>query len=114
MSESTATSINVAQLAAWIAEGRLLKVLDVRRAPAFEKNPSLIPGAERVPPDQLDAWSRGNNRAVPVVAYCVFGHEVSQGAASALKGQGFEGVFLAGGISEWQSQGLPTTASDAP
>jgi len=112
MSESIATSINVSQLAAWIAEGRHLKVLDVRRAPAFEKNPCLIPGAERVPPDQVDEWSRRNNNAITVIAYCVYGHEVSQGAASALKVKGFDVVFLEGGISEWQSQGHPTAASD--
>ena len=113
MAESINVSIGIAQLAARIAEGRPLKILDVRRAPAFEKNPVLIPGAERMLPDQTDEWCRRNSTAVPVVAYCVYGHEVSQGAAAALRALGFDAAFLEGGISEWQSQGYPTSPGDA-
>jgi thiosulfate sulfurtransferase len=106
-------SVSVSELAKWLADRRGLKILDVRREPAFEKNPSVILGAQRVLPDHVDAWSNGNETVDLVVAYCVYGHEVSQGAVALLRARGYEAVFLEGGIHEWQLQGMPTLKSDA-
>ena len=44
----------------------------------------------------------------PVVAYCVHGHEVSQGAAASLRRAGIKAAYLEGGIAEWKETGLPT------
>ena len=95
------------QLALFIEKGAPLSILDVRRIAAFEKNPVLISGASRVPPEEVSAWALRNASAksIPVVTYCVHGHEVSQGAAAALRASGFTASYLEGGISEWQSQG---------
>ncbi|QTN21541.1 sulfurtransferase [Rhizobacter sp. AJA081-3] len=112
---SPASSIGRAELAELLASGVQVRILDVRRAPAFEKNPVVLPGALRVPPDTLSAWAADSSaeRSVPLVVYCVYGHEVSQTAAVELEALGFTVRFLAGGISEWQSSGGATSAGDA-
>jgi thiosulfate sulfurtransferase len=107
-----ATSIEQGELAGMLASGERVSILDVRRVPAFEKNPVLLPGAVRVAPDTVGAWAASSmtTRSVPVVVYCVHGHEVSQGAAAELQALGFAARFLQGGISEWQASGGSTTA----
>ena len=90
-------STSPAQLAQWLAGGKPVVVLDVRKQPAFDKNPMLIPGAVRVPPDALSEWAGNNSASSPVVTYCVHGHEVSQGAAALLQGLGYQVSYLEGG-----------------
>ena len=105
--DSTGASMTVEQLGQLLANGAPVSILDVRRAAAFDKNPVRLPGATRVPPEEVPQWAARNASAksVPVVTYCVHGHEVSQGAAAALRASGFTASYLAGGISEWQNQG---------
>lgn len=114
-SSETLPSLSVADLAhAREARQRVL-LLDVRRAPAYEKNPVLIPGAIRVPPEEVEAWAKKNADQLSnhVVAYCVYGHEVSQGAATALRSAGFHASYLEGGIAAWQEQGLGVEPGNA-
>ncbi len=82
-------------------------LLDVRRAPAFEADPTVIAGALRPPGDAVtfaSAHAKGN----PVVVYCVHGHEVSQDAARRIASAGHSVSFLAGGIEAWRAARLPT------
>ena len=106
-------STSPAQLAQWLAEGKPVVVLDVRKQPAFDKNPMLIPGAVRVPPEMLSDWAGRNPAASPVFTYCVHGHEVSPEAAALLQGMGYELSYLEGGLSEWQSQGHSVRSGSA-
>lgn len=108
----TEPSVSVDQLAGWLEDHKPLQVLDVRRQPAYEKSPTVIAGAQRVLPDEVVEWAARSDVSIPVVAYCVFGHEVSQGAVAMLRAQGFDACFLEGGIAKWQTQGLPTVAGD--
>lgn len=111
----SASLIGRAELAELIVTGAQVRILDVRRVPAFEKNPVVLPGALRVPPDALGVWAAHNaaDKSLPMVVYCVYGHEVSQTAAKELEALGFAVRYLEGGISEWQSAGGATTAGDA-
>ncbi len=98
---TTTTNINAEALAQWIAAGRSSVILDVRKEPAFAKDPRTLPGALRVPPDTLTQWIPVADLNKTVVVYCVHGHEVSQGAAKQLRENGFDAVFLEGGFREW-------------
>ena len=81
-------------------------VIDVRRTPAYRGANSLIAGALRRDPASVAEWSRSLPRARSVVVYCVYGHEVSQNAATALREAGFSAHFLDGGIEEgWIGHG---------
>ena len=74
-------------------------LIDVRRAPAFDADDQRIIGAARRLPDDLASWSNALPKERAVVAYCVHGHEVSQGVASALQNAGFQAAYLEGGIA---------------
>jgi thiosulfate sulfurtransferase len=104
--DQTASSVTVAQLKKLLQENSNLMILDVRRAPAFEKNPVLITSARRTTPDSVSLWAAETEFLnATVVAYCVYGHEVSQGAAQTLRKLGVNAFFLEGGLVEWQESG---------
>ena len=81
-------------------------IIDVRKAPAFDSDASMLPGALRVLPDAIDDWTAPTH-AKAIVVYCVHGHEVSQNAARALASRGHHVRFLEGGIALWREIGLP-------
>ena len=89
-------------------------LVDVRRQPAFDADPRLVPGAIRRPPEALDAWAGPLEPWRPVVVYCVRGHEVSQNAAAALRARGLEAGILSGGLERWCAEGRATKPFAAP
>jgi rhodanese-related sulfurtransferase len=83
-------------------------VLDVRRAPRFDADDSMIPGALRPTDDLVGFVAASCPPGRSLVAYCVAGHEVSQDAAAALRTAGRNAAFLEGGIEAWRAARLPT------
>jgi len=83
-------------------------LIDVRRQPAFDQDPNLIPAALRRQPDAIDAWAQPLEPWRPVVVYCVRGHEVSQNAAAALRMRGLDARYLEGGVERWRTDGRGT------
>jgi rhodanese-related sulfurtransferase len=83
-------------------------LVDVRRQDAFNADDRLIVGACHASPESVDRWRQELPRERPVVAYCVHGHEVSQGAAATLRKAGIQATYLEGGIAGWKEQRLPT------
>lgn len=89
-------------------------IVDVRRRPAFNDSTRIIEGATWRDPEQMDAWAGdvlgGRAADAEIVVYCVHGHEVSQGAASALRALGLNAVYLEGGIEGHIDGGGATVA----
>jgi len=83
-------------------------LIDVRRGEAFNADTSLIIGAARRLPEDVSEWRNALPAGKPIVAYCVHGHEVSQGVASTLRSAGMVAAYLEGGIAGWQERKLPT------
>ena len=83
-------------------------LIDVRRREAFDSGQLLIIGAARRLPDDVPKWRNALPTGRPIVAYCVHGHEVSQGVASTLRGAGMTAAYLEGGIAGWRERKLPT------
>jgi rhodanese-related sulfurtransferase len=75
-------------------------VIDVRRNERFLESPYVIEGALRRDPSKVNEWKKTLPAAASVVAYCVHGHEVSQGVAKALGAR-----YLEGGIEHWKEEG---------
>jgi rhodanese-related sulfurtransferase len=98
------------QLALRIGRAGSPLVLDVRSAPAFDTGARLIAGALRLAPDQVQHVADALPQGRDIVAYCVHGHEVSQGTARTLRAAGRAATFLQGGIADWLDAGLPTMA----
>ena len=90
------------------------QVLDVRRAAAFERDPTLVPGAVRCPPDEIEAVAPTLEPWRPVITVCVHGHEVSQGAARQLAAHGYDARPLDGGHEQWRAEGGATVPWHAP
>ncbi len=83
------------------------EVLDVRRDAHRDAAPDMIEGATWADPAQVDAWAGGLPAGRRVVVYCVYGHEVCQSTAAALRARGIEARFLEGGIERWKEEGRP-------
>ena len=89
-------------------------VIDVRRHSAFQGATDMIQGALWRDPERVGEWAGELPRASRVVAYCVHGHEVSQGVAKALAGRGLAAQYLQGGIEEgWKAAGGALDAKPA-
>ena len=82
-------------------------VVDVRRSPAFEADDTVIVGAVRRPPEEVDHWRSELPEARSVVVYCAHGQEVSQNTAAALRAAGRDACYLEHGIGGWAELRLP-------
>jgi rhodanese-related sulfurtransferase len=103
-------TLTCALLKTLIIDRASIALLDVRRRPAFEAEPQLIPGAVWRDPRQVATWTAKLNRNQPVVVYCVHGHEVSRGVVDHLREAGFDAALLEGGIEAWKAAGGPVAA----
>jgi rhodanese-related sulfurtransferase len=89
-------------------------LVDVRRQAAFDEDPTIIPGAIRRLPEAVETWGADLEPWRPVVVYCVRGHEVSQGACTALRARGLDARYVAGGVERWRAEGNVTKPFAAP
>jgi rhodanese-related sulfurtransferase len=100
------SAVNARDLGSALASEEPPLVIDVRRQPAFALSTDMVRGALRRDPELVSTWSKTLPKAGRVVAYCVHGHEVSQKAAAALRGEGLAASYLEGGLEEgWKAAG---------
>ena len=112
--DGQALPISAAELYRHLGIGGAPLLIDVRRAPAFDADDQRIIGAARRLPDDLASWSNALSKERAVVAYCVHGHEGSQGVAIALRNAGLQASYLEGGIGAWKDRKLPTRRKRDP
>jgi rhodanese-related sulfurtransferase len=89
-------------------------LLDVRRKERWREVADDIPGAVRRDPEAVATWAGVRDPHRPVVAFCMYGHEVSQRVAAALRAGGSDARILAGGIEGWRAAGLPVAPKTTP
>ena len=107
MDGSQPTSISAQDLYRSIGTAVAPIVIDVRRSAAFAADNRMIVGAVRRNPDEVQDWRQDLPPGRTIVVYCAQGHEVSQGAASALRAAGADARYLEHGIAGWAEQRLP-------
>jgi rhodanese-related sulfurtransferase len=107
MDEQKPPSISPRNLYGAIGTGAAPLVFDVRRGAGFDADDRMLVGALRRVPGEVGQWVRELPAGRPVVVYCHQGHEVSQEAATALRGSGVDARYLEGGITGWAELGLP-------
>jgi rhodanese-related sulfurtransferase len=100
-------SIDSRSLYARLGSADAPAIFDVRRDKAYGDDDRLLPAAIRTGPDPTAAAAM-LPRERPVVVYCVYGHEVGQDAAAALRALGLDAVHLEGGIVGWKKDEMPT------
>lgn len=85
-----------------------LVLLDVSLADDLAKRGDMIPGAQLRAPEQIADWAGELPKGKPIVAYCVYGFQVSGDAVAELRRRGLDAYALAGGIAAWHAIGAPT------
>ncbi len=96
-----------------MAGGETLRVIDVRPAKYHELEKSTMAGATWRDPERVGEWSRELSKSEPVLVYCVYGFHVGCGVTAALRKEGFDARYVAGGLSAWKAIGGKRTAGDA-
>jgi Fe-Mn family superoxide dismutase len=96
-----------------MAGGETLRVIDVRPAKYHELEKSTMAGATWRDPERVAEWSRELSKSEPVLVYCVYGFHVGCGVTAALRKEGFDARYVAGGLSAWKAIGGKRTAGDA-
>jgi Fe-Mn family superoxide dismutase len=91
-----------------LARGEPVAVLDVRWPEDLARAADAVAGAEWRDPEAVADWAGALPRDRPVVAYCVYGFQVSGDAVAALRRRGVEARVLSGGIAAWRAIGAPT------
>jgi rhodanese-related sulfurtransferase len=86
-------------------------VVDVRKRPAFEADPAMLPGAVWRDPNTVEQWAAELPSGHSVVVYCVHGHEVSQGVRDELRRRGVMAGIIEGGLEGWRAAGGPVVAA---
>src|SRR5713101_3160788 len=98
--------VSTSEVLSAIRGGQPPLIIDVRREQVFRAASDMIEGALWRDPERVAEWAGELPRASRVVAYCVHGHEVSQGVAIALAGRSLSAQYLQGGIEEgWKAAG---------
>lgn len=106
--EQALPSISPSDLYAQLGTAAAPIVVDVRRAADFAQADELIISAVHRAPDEVERWREDLPAGCRVVVHCVHGHQISQGAATALRASGVDAVYLQEGIAGWIAKGLPT------
>lgn len=101
-------AITVTELALWQRAGFAHTLLDVRRAEKRAAEGDEIAGGAWLDPARWLDWKDGVARDRPVVLYCAYGHEISQGLTAALRAMGLDARHLVDGIDGWRKEGRPT------
>ncbi len=105
--DGSPTSISPHDLYGRIGTGAAPVFIDVRRDDAFIADDSLIVGALRRRPDEVQVWGKKIPLQRPVIVYCKQGRDVSQGVCETLCHSGLQASYLEGGIAAWKTNGLP-------
>ena len=131
-SSDSASSLFISrqELASRLGQADAPLLLDVRPQARFDASTRMLAGAQRCSLDDVPALAAvllAKNPHQEIVAYCVYGHHVSMGAAAELRSAGLNARALAGGfeggeddvdsaqeIAHWRSTQLPTIAKAQP
>lgn len=102
------TQLSTAELALWQRGSFGHTLIDVRRDAKRHSDGDQIPGSQWLDPAQWLDWKhRFKHAPAPVLVYCAYGHEISQGLSAALRALGADARHLDGGIDGWRKAGLP-------
>ncbi len=107
-------NMSVAELALWRDANFAHTLLDVRRAAKRAQDGAQIAGGQWLDPALWLDWKDQVPQDKPVVLYCAFGHEISQGLAATLRAMGADARYLVGGFAAWQEAGQAALALNEP
>jgi len=98
-------SLSVEELAAQIANGSGVQIVDARQRDHMSRYPDLMAGATWRDPDRIEEWTVELTPDRPVAVYCAYGFDVGRNVTKTLIERGFDARFIRGGISAWYAAG---------
>ena len=108
-SELDRHSISVEQLQSMMVSGQEVLLFDVRQPLDLLAYPELIPGAKRIPPQDVLGKPSLIPRNEDIVVYCTCpGDKTSRSVLRRALALGFTRIkFLTGGLAAWKTKGYP-------
>ena len=106
-SDPSLPSLSVEELAAQMAGGGPIQVLDARPRHHISRTVDLMEGAVWRDPDRVDEWIGELSPERPVAVYCAYGFHVGCNVTRTLRERGFDARYVRGGISAWYAAGGP-------
>ena len=102
-------SISAEQLESLRASGQKVFLFDVRQPLDLLAYPELIPGAQRIPPEEVIKTPSLLPRDEDIVVYCTCpGDKTSRSVLHRALALGFTRIkFLTGGLAAWKGKGYP-------
>jgi Fe-Mn family superoxide dismutase len=91
-----------------LAGGEQPVLLDVCLADDMPQRHDKLPGAEFLAAERMSEWIEALPKDRPIVAYCIYGFQVSGDAVAEMRRRGYAARSLAGGIAAWHAIGGPT------
>jgi len=98
-------SLSVEELAARLAKGEPVQVLDARPRHHISRTVDLMQGAVWRDPDRVDEWIGELSPNEPVAVYCAYGFHVGCNVTRTLRERGFDARYVRGGVSAWYAAG---------
>jgi len=98
-------SLSVEELAARLAKGEPVQVLDARPRHHISRTVDLMQGAIWRDPDRVDERIGELSTDEPVAVYCAYGFHVGCSVTRTLRERGFDARFIRGGVSAWYAAG---------
>jgi Fe-Mn family superoxide dismutase len=98
-------SLSVEELAAQIANGSGVQIVDARAREHMSLNVDLMAGATWRDPDRVAEWIAELTPDKPVAVYCAYGFDVGCNVTKTLIERGFDARFIRGGIAAWYASG---------
>jgi Fe-Mn family superoxide dismutase len=104
-SDGSLPSLSVEELAAQLAKGEPVQVLDARPRHHISRTVDLMDGAVWRDPDRVDTWIGELSRDRPVAVYCAYGFHVGCSVTKTLRAHGLDARYVRGGLSAWYAAG---------
>src|SRR5216684_4267106 len=101
----TVPGITVEELAAQIAGGEPIQVIDARPKFHYSRSADMMEGAIYRDPYLVDEWCKELSPDVPVAVYCAYGFNVGCAVTDVLRQRGLDARFVRGGLSAWYALG---------
>src|SRR6267142_3607883 len=98
-------SLSVEELAAQLANGSGVQIVDARQRDHMSRHVDLMAGATWRDPDRVEEWITELTPDKPVAVYCAYGFDIGRNVTKTLIERGFDARFVRGGVSAWYASG---------
>src|SRR5262245_54974776 len=98
-------AMSVEDVQAMIDSGTPVQIIDARPRHYSTRTHEIMDGAVWRDPERVEEWIGELDKEQPVVTYCVYGFHVGCQIAIALRKEGFDARYMAGGHYGWKAAG---------